>query len=187
MRTDQPSSNSVRNTSSRREFLQRSGSLVAGSLLAATAIPRVHAAEENTIRLALIGCGGRGSGAVGDACSVAQGPVQLVAMADVIESRMNSSHTALSEMFPKNVDVPPERRFVGFDAYRKAIDCLRPGDVAMLTGYAGFRPVQLEYAVVARRPCVHGKIVCRGSACRSTRHSSRRRRRGRRTSRLRPG
>jgi predicted dehydrogenase len=50
-------------------------------------------------------------------------------------------------MFPKNVDVPPERRFVGFDAYRKAIDCLGPGDVAMLTGYAGFRPVQLEYAV----------------------------------------
>ena len=78
---------------------------------------------------------------------MAQGPVQLVAMADVIESRMNSSHTALSEMFPKNVDVPPERRFVGFDAYRKAIDCLGPGDVAMLTGYAGFRPVQLEYAV----------------------------------------
>jgi predicted dehydrogenase len=147
VKTDQPSSNRVRNTSSRREFLQLSGSLVAGSLLAATTIPRVHAAEENTIRLALIGCGGRGSGAVGDACAVAQGPVQLVAMADVIESRMNSSHTALSEMFPKNVDVPPERRFVGFDAYRKAIDCLGPGDVAMLTGYAGFRPVQLEYAV----------------------------------------
>ncbi len=147
MKTDQPSSNRVRNTSSRREFLQLSGSLVAGSLLAATTIPRVHAAEENTIRLALIGCGGRGSGAVEDACAVAQGPVQLVAMADVIESRMNSSHTALSEMFPKNVDVPPERRFVGFDAYRKAIDCLGPGDVAMLTGYAGFRPVQLEYAV----------------------------------------
>jgi predicted dehydrogenase len=147
VKTDQQSSNSVCNTSSRREFLQLGGSLVAGSLLAATAIPRVHAAEENTIRLALIGCGGRGSGAVGDACSVAQGPVQLVAMADVIESRMNGSHTALSEMFPKNVDVPPERRFVGFDAYRKAIDCLGPGDVAMLTGYAGFRPVQLEYAV----------------------------------------
>ena len=38
------------------------------------------------------------------------------------------------------MDVPPERRFAGFDAWRKAIDCLRPGDVAMLTGYAGFRP-----------------------------------------------
>jgi predicted dehydrogenase len=147
VKTDQPLSTRVCRKSSRREFLQLSGSLVAGSLLATTVIPRVHAAEENTIRLALIGCGGRGSGAVGDACSVAQGPVQLVAMADVIESRMNSSHAALTELFPQNVDVPPERRFVGFDAYRKAIDCLGPGDVAMLTGYAGFRPVQLEYAV----------------------------------------
>jgi predicted dehydrogenase len=142
----QPSNNSERK-SSRRVFLQRSGSVIAGSLLTAAAVPKVHAGEENTIRLALIGCGGRGSGAVGDACSVAQGPVQLVAMADVIESRLNSSHAALSQMFPKNVDVPPDRRFVGFDAYRQAIDCLGPGDVAMLTGYAGFRPVQLEYAV----------------------------------------
>ena len=45
------------------------------------------------------------------------------------------------------IDVPPERQFIGFDAYRNAIDCLRPGDVAMLTGYAGWRPLQLEYAV----------------------------------------
>ena len=43
--------------------------------------------------------------------------------------------------------MPKERQFVGFDAYRKAIDSLRPGDIAMLTGYAGFRPGQLEYAV----------------------------------------
>ncbi|MCU0963282.1 MAG: gfo/Idh/MocA family oxidoreductase [Pirellulaceae bacterium] len=120
---------------------------MAGSLLAAHAVPAVHAAEDNTIRLALIGCGGRGSGAVGDACSVGRGPVKLVAMADVIESRLNGSYNALRDAYPDNVDVPPERRFVGFDAYRHAIDCLGPGDVAMLTGYAGFRPVQLEYAV----------------------------------------
>jgi predicted dehydrogenase len=120
---------------------------LAGSLLAACAVPAVHAAEDNTIRLALIGCGGRGSGAVGDACSVAGSPVKLVAMADVIESRLNGSYNALRDALPDNVDVPPERRFVGFDGYRHAIDCLGPGDVAMLTGYAGFRPVQLEYAV----------------------------------------
>jgi predicted dehydrogenase len=54
---------------------------------------------------------------------------------------------ALSEKYPERVEVPPERRFVGFAAYRQAIDCLRPGDVAMLTGYSGFRPGQLEYAV----------------------------------------
>jgi predicted dehydrogenase len=68
-------------------------------------------------------------------------------MADVIEARLEKAVGALDEACPGVLDVPPERRFVGFDAYRHAIDCLRPGDVAMLTGYAGFRPVQLEYAV----------------------------------------
>ena len=132
---------------SRREFLRQTGSVTAGSLLAGMAVPHVFAAEENTIKLALIGCGGRGSGAVVDASSVPGGPVKLVAMADVIESRLTRSLRVLSEQFPGNVDVPAERRFIGFDAYRKAIDCLGPGDVAMLTGYAGFRPAQLEYAV----------------------------------------
>ena len=53
----------------------------------------------------------------------------------------------LSKEFGDRVDVPKDRQFIGFDAYRKAIDLLGPGDVAMLTGYAGFRPGQLEYAV----------------------------------------
>lgn len=134
-------------TTSRREFLQRSGAVATGSWLASMAVPHVFAGEDNTIRLALIGCGGRGSGAVGDACSVPEGPVKLVAMADVIQSRLQQSHRALSQMFPQQVDVSPDRQFIGFDAYRQAIDCLGPGDIAMLTGYAGFRPVQLEYAV----------------------------------------
>ena len=133
--------------SSRREFLQWSGTLAAGSALAAVTIPRVHAAEDNTIRLALIGCGGRGSGAAADAFRATGGPVKLYAMADIFENRLNGSHKVLSTQFPDQVDAPPERRFVGFDAYKKAIDCLRPGDVAMLCGYAGWRPVQLEYAV----------------------------------------
>ena len=133
--------------SSRREFLQWSGKLAAGSALAAVAIPRVHAAEDNTIRLALIGCGGRGSGAAADAFRATGGPVKLYAMADIFENRLNNSHKALSTQFADHVDAPPERRFVGFDSYKKAIDCLRPGDVAMLCGYAGWRPVQLEYAV----------------------------------------
>lgn len=135
-------------TANRREFLGWTGRAAAASALAAVAVPRVHAAEDNTIRLALIGCGGRGTGAVGDAMSFPdRGPVKLHAMADVIESRMENSHNQLSKIFSDNIDAPPERRFVGFDAYKKAIDCLQPGDVAMLTGYAGFRPMQLEYAV----------------------------------------
>ncbi|NQU25013.1 MAG: Gfo/Idh/MocA family oxidoreductase [Candidatus Nealsonbacteria bacterium] len=137
-----------RNTrSSRREFLGRGGKIAAGTALAAMAAPPVHAAENNTIRLALIGCGGRGSGAVGNAMESPHGPVKLIAMADVIQRRLTASHKALSARFGSRIDVPAERQFIGFDAYRKAIDCLGPGDVAMLTGYAGFRPVQLEYAV----------------------------------------
>ncbi|MCS7306183.1 MAG: gfo/Idh/MocA family oxidoreductase [Thermoguttaceae bacterium] len=130
----------------RRSFLA-GGATVAAVPLAGAALPKVHAGEDNTIRLALVGCGGRGCGAVGDACESTGGPVKLVAMADLFEDRIASAIKQLSQRYPKQVDVPPDRRFVGFDAYRKAIDCLRPGDIAILAGYAAFRPVQLEYAV----------------------------------------
>jgi len=133
--------------SSRREFLRQSGALAAACGLANAVIPHVHAGEDNTIRLALIGCGGRGAGAVANACDVPGGPVKLTAMADLFEDRLTGTHAALSKAYPDKVDVPTDRRFIGFDAYRKAIDCLRPGDVAMLCGYAGWRPLQLEYAV----------------------------------------
>jgi predicted dehydrogenase len=132
---------------SRREFLQFSGRAAAGSVLAAMAVPRVHAAEDNTIRLALIGCGGRGSGAAADAFGATGGPVRLVAMADIFENRLTAALNNLSRPYADKIDVPKDRQFVGFDAYKKAIDCLKPGDVAMLCGYAGFRPYQLEYAV----------------------------------------
>jgi predicted dehydrogenase len=131
----------------RRAFIRRSGTAVAASALAGVSLPLVHAAEDNTIRLALIGCGGRGSGAVSDAFDSRFGPVKLFVMADLFENRLESAYQVLKEKFSERVDVARDRRFIGFDAYRNAIDCLRPGDVAMLTGYSGFRPAQLEYAV----------------------------------------
>ena len=100
------------------------------------------------LNVGLIGCGGRGSGAVVNAMNSAFGPVKLVAMADVAPRRLTSAHKILSEQFGDRVDVPKDRQFVGFDAYKKAIDCLGPGDVAMLTNFSAFRPMQLEYAVV---------------------------------------
>ncbi len=133
--------------SSRRDFLKRSAGVAAASVLAGVAIPRVHAAENHTIKLALIGCGGRGTGAVADAFSTTGGPVKLYAMADLFEDRLNASLKNLSGPFADKLDVPPERRFVGFDAFKKAIDCLGPGDVAMLTTHAVFRPLHFEYAV----------------------------------------
>jgi len=134
--------------SSRREFLAHSGKAVAGSMLAATVLSRAYAGEDNTIRLALVGCGGRGSGAAANALSSQTGPTKLVALGDVFEARLTNSHKALSEQFASQVDVPPERRFVGFDAYRKAIDCLRPGrDVLIQATHSAFRPAHLKYAV----------------------------------------
>ena len=132
---------------SRRDFLKRSGTAVAATALAGVTVPHVHAAGTNAIKLALIGCGGRGSGAAANALESSNGPAKLVVMADLFEDRLKRSHKALHDKFGDNVDVPEDRQFIGFDAYKKAIDCLRPGDVAMLTGYAGFRPGQLEYAV----------------------------------------
>jgi predicted dehydrogenase len=132
---------------SRRSFLKTTGALTAGSVLAGVALPHVHAAEDNTIRLALIGCGGRGSGATVNAFEAPGGPVKLVAMADIVERRLTGAHKNLTKVAADKVDVPLERRFIGFDAYKKAIDCLRPGDVALLTTRAAFRPLHLEYAV----------------------------------------
>ena len=135
-------------STSRRTFLARTGKVVAGSALAGVSLPHVHAGEDNTIRLALIGSGNRGSGAVRDAFDATGGPVKLHAMADLFENRLTTAHKNLTTAFGDRVDVPPERRFIGFDAFKHAIDSLRPGrDIAMLTGYAGFRPGQLEYAV----------------------------------------
>jgi predicted dehydrogenase len=149
----------------RREFIKTTGRYAAASALAGVALPHVHAAEDHTIRLALIGCGGRGNGAVANAMSAgglvlgddsgtkraagtgAGGPVKLFAMADLRRDRLDQSHEALSRSLGDRVDAPPERRFLGFDAYRHAIDCLRPGDVAMLTTHAAFRAPHLEYAV----------------------------------------
>ena len=132
---------------SRREFLRNTGRIAAASALAGVAIPRVHAAEDNTIQLALIGCGGRGSGAAADALSVKNGPIKLVAMGDVFADRIPRSYDGLKKRFPDHVDVPEDRKFVGFDAYKKAMDCLRPGDVAIFATPPAFRWVHFGYAI----------------------------------------
>src|SRR5271166_6765813 len=74
--------------SSRREFLGNTGLAVAASALAGVAIPAVHAGENHTIQIALVGCGGRGTGAAANALATKSGPIKLVAMADVFEHRL---------------------------------------------------------------------------------------------------
>ncbi len=134
-------------STSRREFLVHTGRLAAASALAGVALPQVHAAGSDIIQLALIGCGGRGTGAAGDALSSKNGPTKLVAMADVFDRRLTSSYDTLKEHFGEKVDVAASRKFIGFDAYRKAMDCLKPGDVAIFATPPAFRWVHFTYAL----------------------------------------
>jgi predicted dehydrogenase len=133
--------------SNRRGFLQEAGSLAAVGTLASMSIPMVHAAESNTVQVALVGCGGRGTGAAGDALNTKSGPIKLVAMADVFENRLKTSYVSLSNRYVNQVDVPEDRKFIGFDAYKKAIDCLKPGDVVIMATPPAFRWVQFKYAI----------------------------------------
>jgi predicted dehydrogenase len=119
----------------------------AAGALAGVAVPAVHAGESNTIRLAIVGSGSRGTGALINAMTAPGGPVKLVAMADIFPDKLERSLKTVTEQFPDKVDVPPERRFLGFDAYKKAIDCLSPGDIVLLTTQCGYRVPHFEYAV----------------------------------------
>jgi len=131
---------------SRREFLKNSGKVVAGAALAGAMVSPGYAAEKNTIKIALVGCGGRGTGAAANALSTA-GPTKLWAVADGFEQRVASILATLSGQLAKQVEVSPERRFVGFDAFKHAIDSLDKGDVVLLATPPAFRPIHFEYAV----------------------------------------
>jgi predicted dehydrogenase len=132
---------------SRRQFLTNTGRIAGASALAGVALPHVHAAENNTIQLALVGCGGRGTGAAENALTVKNGPIKLVAMADVFPAKLSASHDRLKTKFSDLVDVPESRRFIGFDGFSKAMDCLKKGDVAILATPPAFRWVHFTQAI----------------------------------------
>jgi predicted dehydrogenase len=144
---------------SRRQFLTRAGRTAGASALAGVALPHVHAAENNTIQVALVGCGGRGTGAAGEALSVKIGPTKLVAMADVFPKKLTDSYDRLKTRFPDQVDVPPERRLLGLDAYRQVMDYMKPGDVVILGTPPAFRWVQFAYAIDKGLHCFMEKPV----------------------------
>lgn len=146
---------------SRRSFIQTAAIGAAGSslLLNSPLMRNAHAAgRDETLKVALIGCGGRGTGAAVQALHT-EGPVKLWAMADAFENRLQLSLKSLQKGLPARydrdktgsladrIDVPPERQFIGLDAYKKAIDS--GVDVVILTGPPGFRPQHFEYAVKA--------------------------------------
>jgi predicted dehydrogenase len=133
-------------TASRRDFLKNTGRVAAASALAGIVIPRVHAAGSDAIKIALIGCGGRGTGAAANALST-KANVKLVAMADAFPDSLENSLHALRKEFADRIDVPEQRRFSGLDSYQKAIDC--DVDMVLLCSPPGFRPAQYEAAVKA--------------------------------------
>lgn len=127
----------------RREFLKASA-LVAGSLMmSGHAWAAVNSSVDDTIKVALIGCGDRGTGAAFQALNT-KFNLKLVAMADAFQDRLDNSYLALSTKFGVKVDVPKERQFVGFDAYQKAIAL---ADVVLLVTPPGFRPMHFEEAI----------------------------------------
>ena len=127
----------------RREFLKSSALIAGGVLLNQFAFAGGHSSTDDTIKIALIGCGDRGTGAAFQALSTTAN-VKLVAMADAFQDRMDNSYKVLSDKFKDKVDVPRERRFIGFDAYQKAIAL---ADVVLLVTPPGFRPTHFEEAV----------------------------------------
>jgi len=99
-------------STSRREFLKTSGRVAGAAALVGSAATHVYAGENNTISVALVGCGGRGTGAASNALSVKRGPVKLVAMADAFEDRLATSYRSLSNKHKGAVDVSDDRKFL---------------------------------------------------------------------------
>jgi predicted dehydrogenase len=135
-------------SSSRRDFLKTSSAAVASATaLASLSITRsAHAAGGDTLKVGLVGCGGRGTGAAAQAMQ-ADSNVKLTAMGDAFADRLESSLANLKGdgALADKIDVPKERQFTGFDAYKQVIDS--GVDVVLLCSPPGFRPLQFKYAI----------------------------------------
>lgn len=133
---------------SRRTFLKRSASAaIGGSVAAVLSVPRgVHASTGELIRVGLVGCGGRGTGAAGQALK-ADPDVRLVALADAFEDRLKMGAAALKAQFGDRVTADADQQFAGFDAYQRVIQS--GVDVVLLAAPPHFRPRHLKAAIEA--------------------------------------
>ena len=131
---------------SRRQFLQRSVASGAAAFGALSLARGVHAAGSDVIKIGLIGCGGRGSGAAANAMNAGK-DIRLVAMGDIFADRIQGSRQRLKQMYPEQAAVDDNHCFVGFDAYQKVIDS--GIDVVLIAGASHFHPMHLTAAVAA--------------------------------------
>jgi len=129
---------------SRRDFIKTSAAVSLAAL--GPGASRIFAAGSDRLRIGLIGCGGRGEGAVKDCIKAASG-VELVAMGDLFKDRMDKTLEALAKDYPNNIKVTKEIFFVGFDAYQKVI--ASDIDIVILAAPPHFRPMHLKAAIEA--------------------------------------
>ncbi|MBD3626829.1 Gfo/Idh/MocA family oxidoreductase [Cyclobacterium sp.] len=128
----------------RRDFLKTSALITGGAMLSPFSLPGAYAAGEDAIKIAVIGCGGRGTGAVFQAFETGHN-IKLVAMADAFKDRLDQSYERIFKKYGKDkVVVPEEMKLVGFDGYKKAIEA---ADVVIIATPPGFRPDHFEEAV----------------------------------------
>jgi len=144
----------MKNKNSRRDFVKTSA-VITGGIMTAPLLSRANffSGADDVIKVALIGCGGRGTGAASQALMTKQN-VKLVAMADAFRDRIDGCYKELTadtmgdgttkSSIKSRVDVPEERKYTGFDAYKKA---MAHADVVILTTPPGFRPIHFEEAV----------------------------------------
>ena len=144
--------NAKRPQTSRRDFIKTSSLLVAGTAVAGTAVTgslniarAAHPFGSDTIKLGLVGCGGRGTGAAIQAMNTLGGEVKLMAMGDVFEDSLQVSYRSVNTEHKAKVDVPKDRQFVGLEAFKQVLqtDC----DMVILATPPGFRPLHFEAAV----------------------------------------
>ncbi len=145
----------------RRTFLSASAAtLTAGALTGTLSVARsAHAAGDETIKIALVGCGNRGTGACSQALNT-KGPVKLVAMADAFRDRLDGCLKSLGNMaeVKDRIDVSEDRKFVGFDAYQKALDS--GVDAVLLVTPPAFRPIHYAAAIAAGKHVFMEKPLC---------------------------
>lgn len=147
------------NPTTRREFIKLGGTSIAAGTLGFNVIsnpmPR-HLLNAETLKIGIIGCGGRGTGAATQAC-LADKNVYLTAMADVFEDRMETAYKAFMDEAPDKIKVADDHKFIGFDAYKKLL--ATDVDVVILATPPNFRPMHLEAAIAAGKHCFFEKPV----------------------------
>ena len=145
--TKKPTDPASSQRDSRRDFIKTTSGIVAAGAAVSPAVgwAAPHVAGSDSVRIGLVGCGGRGTGAAIQAMNTNSGEVRLTAMGDAFEDRLNGCLETCTNAHKEKVQVPAEQRFIGYDAYKKVLES--DIDLVILATPPGFRPLHFEAAV----------------------------------------